>query len=191
MVIFLDISGAFSNTAIHSLVKSLASKGIMEVLVWWIHSLLSERVAEATLGEGEISKDIDSGAPEGGISTLPLCSTMLYRREQRRLYDQIIHLSVMFLQMTSIWSEPVQPFGELHYATCFEYFFEIGQTMMIEKFNKSKTQMMIFTRKCVCEWVFEYVDTFKYLGVTFENWPTWREHFKGQIKRTNKQRLHS
>ena len=33
MVLFLDISGAFSNTAILSLVKSLALKGIKEELV--------------------------------------------------------------------------------------------------------------------------------------------------------------
>lgn len=154
MVIFLDISGAFSNTAIHSLVKSLARKGIKEELVWWIHSLLSERVAEATLGEGEISKDIDSGAPEGGISTLPLCSTMLYRREQRKLYDQIIHLSAMFLQMTSIWSEPVQPFEELHYATCFEYFLRLGKQWWLKNLTRAKPRWWfshanVFVSECL------------------------------------------
>ena len=50
MVIFLDISGAFSNTAIHILVGSIARKGVEEELVSWIHtSLLSECVAYWTL----------------------------------------------------------------------------------------------------------------------------------------------
>ena len=31
--------------------------------------------------------------------------------------------------------------------------------------------------------VIEYVETFKYLGVTFDNRLTWREHLKGQIKK--------
>ena len=59
MVISLDIFSAFSNTAIHSLVRSLAHKGVEEELVHWIHSLLSECLARATLGEDEISRDVD------------------------------------------------------------------------------------------------------------------------------------
>ena len=41
MVIFLDISGAFSNTAIHILVRSIARKGVEEELVSWIHTIQS------------------------------------------------------------------------------------------------------------------------------------------------------
>ena len=150
MVIFLDISGAFSNTAIHSLVKSLARKGIKEELVWWIHNLLSERVAEATSGEGEISKVIDSGAPEGGISPLPLCSTMLYRREQRKLYDQIIHVSVMFLQM--IRTGPV--IWRITLCNLLWIFWEIGQTMMIENLPRAKPRWWfshanVFVSECL------------------------------------------
>ena len=59
------------------------------------------------------------------------------------------------------------------------------------KLNKSKTKIMIFTRKCnndrqeilLNNKVIEYIDTFKYLGVTFDNRLTWREHLKGQIKK--------
>jgi len=59
------------------------------------------------------------------------------------------------------------------------------------KFIESKTKIMIFTRKHIYDKpeiklndkVIEYVDTFKYLGVIFDNRLTWKEHLKGQIKK--------
>ena len=53
IVIFLDISGAFSNTAIHSLVRALARKGVEEELIRWIY--LAFYLADACLqGPGSL-----------------------------------------------------------------------------------------------------------------------------------------
>ena len=45
MAVFLDISGAFSNTATDSMVRTLANKGVEKQVVDWVKDLLSNRTA--------------------------------------------------------------------------------------------------------------------------------------------------
>ena len=51
MVVFLDISGAFSNTATDSMVRTLADKGVEIQTVNWVKDLLSNRTATTQLGK--------------------------------------------------------------------------------------------------------------------------------------------
>ena len=53
-MIFLDISGAFSNTATKSMVKSLSDKGTEKQIVNWTKHLLTGRTATAMIGESQV-----------------------------------------------------------------------------------------------------------------------------------------
>ena len=71
LVTFLDISGAFSNTATKEMVKSLALKGVEKEIVLWTKHLLTGRTAIATISDCEVKIWITTGVAEGVGVDLP------------------------------------------------------------------------------------------------------------------------
>ena len=61
MAVFLDISGAFSNTATDSMVRTLADKGVEIQTVNWVKDLLSNRTATTQHGETTVERSINTG----------------------------------------------------------------------------------------------------------------------------------
>ena len=69
IAVFLDISGAFSNTSINSLIRHLESTGVEKELLQWTAHLLAHRTTTATLGEENAEKRNTMGTMEGGIKS--------------------------------------------------------------------------------------------------------------------------
>ena len=67
LAVYLDISGAFSNTAVHSMTSGLAKRGVEVEIVKWADHLLTGRIARAKLGNTEAIRDINNGCAEGGV----------------------------------------------------------------------------------------------------------------------------
>ena len=67
LAVYLDISGAFSNTAVHSMTSGLAKRGVEVEIVKWVDHLLTGRIARAKLGNTEAIRDINNGCAEGGV----------------------------------------------------------------------------------------------------------------------------
>merc|ERR1711872_320515 len=61
LVIFLDNSGAFSNTATKGMVKTLALKGAEKEIVLWTKHLLTGRTAIATISNCEVKRRVTTG----------------------------------------------------------------------------------------------------------------------------------
>jgi ribonuclease HI len=68
---FLDIEGAFDNTSFEIIKRSAYRFGIDQILINWIHNMLSKRNVKATLFNHEILVKPTQGTPQGGcLSTL-------------------------------------------------------------------------------------------------------------------------
>ena len=67
----MDISGAFSNTAVHSMTNALVKRGVEKEIIEWTEHLLTKRTAIATLGNTTESRAVNNGCPEGGILSPP------------------------------------------------------------------------------------------------------------------------
>ena len=190
MAIFLDISGAFSNTATHSMVRSLANKGVEVQLVKWVEDMLSNRTATASLGNDTVRKRITTGAAEGGILSPPLFNNVVSEGVQayttrsqtqgKAFADDIILLRSGY----DIWEIA------LNLQIAANSLSDWAKSNSLS-FNADKTKVMIFTRKHKYEKPeiqinrkpIEYVETFKYLGVTFDRKLTWKEHIKTQVRK--------
>ena len=190
MAIFLDISGAFSNTATHSMTSSLAKKGLETQLLYWIDHLLTGRIAIATLGNDTISKNITTGAAEGGILSPALFNNVMSEAADRFPEDSGTDLNVFADDMNllrvgyDIWNIGLHLQGGVN---CLS---DWAKSKGL-KFNAEKTKVMIFTRKYKFEKPIimidrknlEYVDTFKYLGILFDSKLSWKAHLKAQAEK--------
>ena len=191
LAIYLDISGAFSNTAVHSMINALEKRGVAAEIIKWADHFLTNRTARAKIGSTEIERKINNGCPEGGINS-------------PHLFNCVV-------------SEGVDLFNDDPGLECFAYaddlkilkvgknLEEMAQHLQLGinklmtwaccnnlRFNAEKTKAMIFSRRretidkpnlTVDGKIIEYVDTFKYLGVTFDSKLLWTTHVLGQIKK--------
>ena len=51
LAVYLDISGAFSNTSANGMIETLARKGVEKQIMYWIAEMLKKRTVYASLGE--------------------------------------------------------------------------------------------------------------------------------------------
>jgi len=70
--IFLDIEGAFDNTAYDSMCSAFTTHGVDQTIVRWITATLEGRVDTAALGDVSRSVAVFRGCPTGGSFITPL-----------------------------------------------------------------------------------------------------------------------
>ena len=184
LAVFLDISGAFSNSSQTAMINSLIRKGTDQQIVDWVSCLLTKRNAFASLGETGIMRRIRRGTAEGGI-----LSPELWNMTASEALDKFDT------------RDPVKATG---YADDFNLL-TIGddiEMMRIQMqvainmlcrwaldnklvFSAEKTKVMLFTRRIknvtkprlhLMGEELEYVDQFKYLGVILDSKLKWTPH---------------
>ena len=67
IIIFLDISGAFSEASIQGMLKALEKRGINGQIRTWIAHMLKNRKVTVQMGDCSATKEINRGTPQGGI----------------------------------------------------------------------------------------------------------------------------
>nr|XP_034192180.1 uncharacterized protein LOC117609677 [Osmia lignaria] len=67
LCIFLDIEGAFDNTPHDTIQEAARRYNIKDSVVKWIHNMLTNRTATASLGEETVRADVARGCPQGGV----------------------------------------------------------------------------------------------------------------------------
>ena len=65
--VFLDISGAFDNVLVDSIIAGFKSKGISEHITNWYESSLRNRLAEANIGDTVVKRALTKGCAQGGV----------------------------------------------------------------------------------------------------------------------------
>ena len=190
IIVFMDISGAFSNTSISSLIRDLAETGIEEELLYWTAHLLSNRVTTAQLGDCKAEKDTTMGTMEGGIKSpviwnikISKCADKFPERGPNKFTG---YADDAGLKSAGICVQTVGDTIQSGIKIMEEWATENKLT-----FNADKTKAMLFTIRKNCKKPnlymngkkIEYVDSFKYLGVTIDNKLRWTNHIENQVKK--------
>ena len=194
LAVFLDISGAFSNTSQMAMINCLIRKGVDQQIVDWVSCLLRKRKAFASLGESEISKRILRGAAEGGI-----LSPELWNMTASEALDNFNR------------TDPVRATG---YADNFNLLTTGDDLEMMQiqmqvainllcrwaednklTFSAEKTKVMLFTRRNRVPYrprlhlrgdELEIVEQFKYLGVILDSRLKWTPMSSARLKKPKK-----
>ena len=190
IIVFLDISGAFSDASIEGLLGALERKNIQENLGEWIANMLSNRTVTASKGEDKVTKPINRGTPQGGILS-PLIFNVDVDEGIEEInnntpteahgYADDINVIGTGIDETTVANNIQNSLNRL----------EQWATKNSLAFNPSKTKAMLITRRRKVKHpkIFiqgkevEYVKEFKYLGVTIDKNLTWRAHVENQVKK--------
>ena len=190
IVVFLDISGAFSDASITGLLKPLARRNINKKLGEWIKNMLENRKVTAELGSSATSKELNRGTPQGGI-----LSPMIFNVDVEECIENLPENS------------PTEGHGYADDIAAIGT--GIDEKIIAERiqndlkaledwaarntlaFNPDKTKVMIFSRKRNTQKPditmngkkLEYVEEFKYLGVNIDSKLLWTKHLKKQANK--------
>ena len=190
--VFLDISGAFDNIRVESIIKGFKRKNISESITGWFESSLRNRVAETSLDGFVVKRSLTKGTAQGGV-----ISTIAWNLA----IDDILHelnkppfLVVGFADDFSI----------LINGICPDTMVQLMQPVldMIEQkgkacgvaFNAKKTEVVMFTNKRkktfqklkVNGFPVEYGVGAKYLGVFLDSKLTMQKHIDDKISKCKK-----
>ena len=190
LAVFLDIDGAFSNTSTESMVRALASKGVEVEIVHWLNDLLSNRTAITQLGSEKVEREVEDGAAQGGVFSPPVFNNVGAESVEAvpDRPDQEGHVFADDVNVIASGDDELELGENMQEALDCQVEWSKSHGL---NFNPSKTKAMLFTKKINFAYPalnldgipIEYVETFKYLGVTLDTKLSWKKHIKAQVKK--------
>ena len=190
IVIFLDISGAFSEASIQGMMKSLEKRNINGQLRDWISHMLENRKVTVHMGESNVTKELNRGTPQGGILSPPIfnidiedCLSRIPEKGPTEGHGYADDLKAIG---TGIDENAIAANIQRDLKNLEEWAAENSLA-----FSPSKTKAMLFTRKknitkpeiFIHGVAIEYVQEFKYLGVIIDEKLNWRKHIENQTRK--------
>ena len=193
VVVFLDIEAAFNTVSIESMIRTLIEHGVDEITINWIEYMLKNRTIYANMYGEEVSKNPESGAPQGGIlSAKALWNTVMNVLLKRypKLHPVILNLFAddgakvcIGIDLETIINVIQKDIPRL----------EKWAADMGLKFAPGKTKAMIFSSNKTLpvpkknikmgNTDIEWVENFKYLGVTLDQRLSFKTHSEKVAKR--------
>ena len=195
LVLFLDLTAAFSTMTVEGIIKNLKNMGCDAKILTWCKDLLEHRVVIAFLMGDQVIKVVVRGTPQGGILSVTFWNVgsqnMLERfptptietpspTDTNSFADDSATITVG--ENTKIMAKRIQEAAN----TMEQWATDNGL-----RFNASKCKLMLFTRKraqikypvYINGEEVEYVKEYKYLGVTFSDNLSWKTHMSNIAKR--------
>ena len=190
IVVFLDISGAFSDASINGMVNSLKNRGINSTIIRWIEEMLKKRKMIAQLHGESIEKSLDRGTPQGGILSPTLfnldveeCLELIPQSgptEGHGFADDILDIGVGIDEKTiaNNLQKDLRKFEDWAKAHSLSFNTEKSKVMIFTRKNKYKKPKLYLSGREL-----EYVNEIKYLGVIIDQKLSWKQHIESQIKK--------
>lgn len=190
MVLFLDISAAFSTANISGMIRNMQRKGIEPGIINWITDALINRQAIATLNGEVVMKMVNRGTPQGGVLSVNYWNANMDDLLERFQEGRSGNVNAFADDLMDI----VIGIDESTMVRILQRDIRIMELWAGEhslKFSPSKTKVMIFTnrRKVTNPPLYmagkeiEYVKSFKYLGITLDSKLTFTNHIDNISKR--------
>ena len=193
IILFLDISGAFNNASVSTILNNMKKKGIDNGLIRWFKYMLENRITVATLQGTIVRKLTDKGTPQGFISSASiswnLISDDLYNRFPERHPTELNNFADDYLKISvGIDLETVMNNVRSDVQILQEWAKDTGL-----KFSADKTKLMMITNRQISERpelyidgdLIEWVDHYKYLGVIIDKDLNWNKHIKHITRKAN------
>ena len=186
IVLFMDMSAAFSTANINGLMRNLESTGVNNNILKWTYDMLANRVITASLNGAKVQKNSSRGCPQGGILSGPV----LWNGDMR---DLINRFPPRHYTDREIFADDILNIGkgicEFVLAALIQKDIEILEQWAEDhnlRFNIGKTKLMLFTNRrnfskpdiFLYGQKIEYVSQMRYLGVLIDDKLSWLPHIK-------------
>ena len=186
---FIDIEGAFDRATFESFKQSALAHCIDPLLIRWILSMLENRVLTAELRGSNVSMRPVKGCPQGGVLS-PLIWILIADGLIRKLNEARI-FTIGYADDFSIVTRGKflnTVFDRMSEALSIVTAFTEANGLSV---NPTKTGLMLFTRKrklspppiCFQGQVLPLSNSWKILGVEFDNKLNWGRHMELRIKK--------
>ena len=192
IIVFLDISGAFSDATIPGMIRALNNKGIDNKVINWINYMLSNRTVIAELHGAKVGKKLNRGTPQGGVLSPTLWNCDINElletlkdtcTDQHAYADDVADVGIGIDEQTIVDNLQRDMHAMERWASSHGLSFNAGKTKMLifsRKRHVKKPDLFIHGNKI------EYVESFKYLGVTIDAKLNFNAHFEDKIARATK-----
>ena len=190
IVLFADISAAFSTANISGMIRNMQRKGIEPGIINWITDALVNRQAIATLNGETVIKMVDRGTPQGGVLSVNYWNANMDDLLERFPAGESGDVNAFADDLMDM-------IGGIDEATMVRII--QNDIRIMERwandhsltFSASKTKVMLFTNRRKYRKLplfmdgkeIEYVDSFKYLGITLDTKLTFTKHIENISKR--------
>jgi ribonuclease HI len=186
IVLFMDMSAAFSTANVSGLMKNLEKTGVNNNILKWTSDMLSNRTISASLNGVIVKKKSSRGCPQGGLLSGPI----LWNGDMR---DLVSRFPKVHSTDREIFADDILNIGkgicEFTVARIIQQDIQILEKWALDhnlKFNTGKTKLMLFTNRrnftkppiYLYGERLEYVREMRYLGVTLDDKLSWLPHIK-------------
>jgi len=186
VVLFMDMSAAFSTANVEGLINNLESTGVNKNILQWTNDMLCNRKVIASLNGTEIEQEAPRGCPQVGILSGPV----LWNGDMRNLTKRFPKKHSTY---RGIYADDIFNIGTgICVMTCAN---NLQQDIKIMEewakehglsFNVNKTKLMLFTNRrnirkpdiFLYGKKIEWVSEMKYLGVLIDDKLNWLPHVK-------------
>ena len=183
-VVFFDMSSAFNTASVNGMINCLSEFNIEREILQLGEFMLKNRVVTAEANGFKKSKKVNRGCPQGGIKSTYYWNGLKQNLKKRlRARRSPTHTNVyadddVNIAVAKYIDECIRQLqGDM--ATFEEWANDFGLS-----FNSDKTKIMMFTKRrfiikpdiFLCGKKLDWVNSYKYLGVTISQNFGWKEH---------------
>lgn len=183
--IFFDLEKAYDATWRHLVIKETIASGLKGNIVHFIKNFLFERKVQVSIGS-QLSDEklIENGIPQGSVLSVTLFIIAINK----------IFTNIQYPVKTVMYADDLVIFISSKNITEIKQTLQNTLNKLTEwcknsgfKFSTEKTKALVFTRKrkpfqkpdlFLCGSKINYVNEYKFLGVTFDSKLKWTHHIK-------------